>query len=109
VKESRRLRTCRLVLSRTVAVQGLHHHQQCNFPFRGSPRGMPQFPLFFYGFMNGIPCEVSARSRKAESDQAHYWVNGCVIVFVAHGADAEKRRNGGGSEVRRGWWTTTPL
>ncbi|MQL76699.1 hypothetical protein Taro_009086, partial [Colocasia esculenta] len=41
VKESKRLRTRRLVLSRTVVVQGLHDHQQCNFPFRGSPRGMP--------------------------------------------------------------------
>ncbi|MQL86207.1 hypothetical protein Taro_018734 [Colocasia esculenta] len=31
-----------------------------------------QFPLYFYGLVNGIHCEASARSREAESGQAHY-------------------------------------
>ncbi|MQL98823.1 hypothetical protein Taro_031540 [Colocasia esculenta] len=31
VRESRRLPIRLLVLGRTVAEQGLHHHQQCNF------------------------------------------------------------------------------
>ncbi|MQL91871.1 hypothetical protein Taro_024488 [Colocasia esculenta] len=33
------------------------------------PRGMPQ-ALF------GIPCEASARSQEADSDQVRYWFNG---------------------------------
>ncbi|MQL86180.1 hypothetical protein Taro_018711 [Colocasia esculenta] len=48
VRESRRLRTRRLVLSRTIAEQGLHHTV---IFFLCTPRGMPQVAVVVvYGF-----------------------------------------------------------
>ncbi|MQM15550.1 hypothetical protein Taro_048498, partial [Colocasia esculenta] len=70
VRESRRLRTRRLVLSRTVAEQGLHL-QQCNFLSLYTSGYAPVSFIFLRTCVNDIPCEASARSREAESDQAH--------------------------------------
>ncbi|MQL98123.1 hypothetical protein Taro_030819 [Colocasia esculenta] len=67
VRESRRLLILHLVLSRTVAEQGLHL-QQCNFLSLCTSG----FYLYFYELVNGIPCEASVRSREAELDQARY-------------------------------------
>ncbi|MQM06411.1 hypothetical protein Taro_039237 [Colocasia esculenta] len=33
-------------------------------------------PLCLHGLWFGIPCEASARSREADSDQVRYWFNG---------------------------------
>ncbi|MQM22169.1 hypothetical protein Taro_055217 [Colocasia esculenta] len=57
VRESRSLLVLLLVPSRTVAEQGLRHHQQCNIFWLCTPRGMPQ---------------ASARSQEAEPCQARY-------------------------------------
>ncbi|MQM12045.1 hypothetical protein Taro_044955 [Colocasia esculenta] len=35
-------------------------------------------PLCLHGLWFGIPCEASARSREADSDQVRYWFNGLV-------------------------------
>ncbi|MQM20253.1 hypothetical protein Taro_053270 [Colocasia esculenta] len=33
-------------------------------------------PLCLHGLWFGIPCEASAHSREADSDQVRYWFNG---------------------------------
>ncbi|MQM18670.1 hypothetical protein Taro_051665 [Colocasia esculenta] len=53
VRESRRLLTLHLVPSRTVAGQAISF-------------------IFLWACVNDIPCEASARSWEAESDQACY-------------------------------------
>ncbi|MQM11133.1 hypothetical protein Taro_044038, partial [Colocasia esculenta] len=37
---------------------------------------MWRVPLCLHGLWFGIPCEASARSREADSDQVRYWFNG---------------------------------
>ncbi|MQM08681.1 hypothetical protein Taro_041539, partial [Colocasia esculenta] len=70
VRESRRLPNRLLVPGRTVAEQGLRHHQQCNFLSLYISRYAPGSVVLTC--VNDIPCEASTRSREAESYQARY-------------------------------------
>ncbi|MQL67789.1 hypothetical protein Taro_000083, partial [Colocasia esculenta] len=76
VRESRRLPNRLLVPGCTIAEQGLCHQQQCNFLSLYTSRYAPGFVV--QTCVNDIPCEASARSRKAESCQARYQSALCV-------------------------------
>ncbi|MQM11355.1 hypothetical protein Taro_044262 [Colocasia esculenta] len=52
-------------------------------------------PLCLHGLCCGIPCEASARSREADSDQVRYRFNGLERGILSHGGvivELEARR-----------------
>ncbi|MQM10550.1 hypothetical protein Taro_043442 [Colocasia esculenta] len=53
VRESRRLPICLLVPGRTIAEQGLRHHQQCNFLSLYTSGYAPGSVVLVYGFSCG--------------------------------------------------------
>ncbi|MQM17144.1 hypothetical protein Taro_050113 [Colocasia esculenta] len=73
VKESRRTRVLPLVRV-SIIVESGPRHQQSNCSYLWSP-GVRSF-VFSRIRVVDIPCEASARSRKAVSCRARYWVNG---------------------------------
>ncbi|MQL71703.1 hypothetical protein Taro_004025 [Colocasia esculenta] len=81
VRECRRFPILLLVPSRTIAEQGLRHLQQCKFL---GLYASGCFFIFLQTFVNGIPCEASARSRETELCQVRYQcgtVEVCVVFL----------------------------
>ncbi|MQL94779.1 hypothetical protein Taro_027443 [Colocasia esculenta] len=62
-------------------------------------------PLCLHGLWFGIPCEASARSREADSDQVHYQFNGLglgvppqLVLEQEISEMADRRDCGGGGD-----------
>ncbi|MQL74418.1 hypothetical protein Taro_006802 [Colocasia esculenta] len=61
-------------------------------------------PLCLHGLWFGIPCEASARSREADSDQVRYRFNGLGRGVPSHGGTSSYGSLCSGTKIVREPW-----